>query len=194
MLFVVLKKHEEWPHACVFFCFLFFFVLVSQLTENPPEANFPVAETFMNNVPNGASRKIKPYLQYSHVCLHCCINILNKIADVDGRALLCSSITFTRPLSNSLHRLHTCCTVITLAPYTVTSSRWISTGRTFFAHKNRMTEHFFFCPLFQYGRHCAVSAHITWGGDYYCCLVVIICINWTHACQLNTGILSAGIK
>jgi hypothetical protein len=39
-----------------------------------------------------------------------------------------------------------------------------------------------------------VSVHVTWGGDYYCCLVVNICTNWTHACQLNAGIISAGIK
>jgi len=35
-------------------------VFISQTTRNPPEAKSPVAEMFMNNVPNGASRKIKP--------------------------------------------------------------------------------------------------------------------------------------
>jgi hypothetical protein len=39
-----------------------------------------------------------------------------------------------------------------------------------------------------------MSVHVTWGGDYYCYLVVNICTNWTHACQLNAGILSVGIK
>jgi hypothetical protein len=33
---------------------------------NPPGANFPVAETFINNVPNGA---LFPIEQYSHFCL-----------------------------------------------------------------------------------------------------------------------------
>jgi hypothetical protein len=42
------------------------FVFVSQLTGNPPEENFPAAETFMNNVPNGALRKIKPYSKLSN--------------------------------------------------------------------------------------------------------------------------------
>jgi hypothetical protein len=86
-----------------------------------------------------------------------------------------------------LHHLCTC-SVITLAPYNVTSSWWISTGGT---------THFFFCPLFQYGCHLettAVSVHVIWGGNYYCYLVVNICTNWTHTCQLNAGILSAGIK
>jgi hypothetical protein len=57
--------------------------------------------------------------------------------------------------------------------------------------------HFFFCPLFQYGRHLettAVSVHVTWGGDYYCYLVVNICTNRTNACQLNARIPSAEIK
>jgi hypothetical protein len=36
------------------------FVFVGQMTRNPSGANLPVAETFMNNVPNGASGKIKP--------------------------------------------------------------------------------------------------------------------------------------
>jgi len=35
-------------------------VFISQMTMNPPGAKFPVAKMFMNNVPNGASRKIKP--------------------------------------------------------------------------------------------------------------------------------------
>jgi hypothetical protein len=47
---------------------------------------------------------------------------------------------FILPLSNSLHHLHTCCTVNTLAPYTLTGSRRISMGGNF-AHKKRMTEH-----------------------------------------------------
>jgi hypothetical protein len=57
--------------------------------------------------------------------------------------------------------------------------------------------HFFFCPLFQYGRHLetsAVSVHVTEGGDCYCHLVVNICTNLIHACQLNAGILSVVIK
>jgi hypothetical protein len=102
-------------------------------------AKFPVAETFMNNVPNGASRNIKPYFQLSntHTCL---LELLRQYPEQDQQTwtaepLICSSITFTRPLSNSLHHLRTRCTVITLAPHTVTSSRW-----TFFAHKKkRMT-------------------------------------------------------
>jgi hypothetical protein len=40
----------------------------------------------------------------------------------------------------------------------------------------------------------AVSVHVTCGGDYYRHLVVNICTNWTHACQLNAGILSVTIK
>jgi hypothetical protein len=63
--------------------------------------------------------------------------------------------------------------------------------------KNEWQNTLFFCPLFQYGRHLestAVSVHVTWGGDYYCYVVVNICTNWIHACQLNAGILSAGIK
>jgi hypothetical protein len=114
-----------------------------------------------------------------------------------GRPLLCSSITFTRPLPNSLHHLRTCCTVITVAPHTVTSSQWISTGGTFSPIKTNDRTQFFFCQLFQYGRHLettAVSVHVTWGGDYYCCLVVNIITNRTHACQLSAVILSAGIK
>jgi hypothetical protein len=59
------------------------FVFVSQLTGNPPGANFPLAEMFMNNVPNGVSREIKPYFQFSNthtsVCLHF-LNNLNKIS------------------------------------------------------------------------------------------------------------------
>ena len=31
------------------------------MTRNPPGANFPVDETFMNSVQNGASGKINPY-------------------------------------------------------------------------------------------------------------------------------------
>jgi hypothetical protein len=27
-----------------------------------------------------------------------------------------------------------------------------------------------------------MSVHVTWGGDYYCCLVVNICTNCTYAC------------
>jgi hypothetical protein len=117
-------------------------------------------------------------------------------ADADGRPHLCSSITFTRPLSNSLHHLRTCCTVITLALYThyltMNVNRW-----NFFAHKNEWQNALLFCPLFQYGRHLektAVSVHVTWSGDYYCYLVVDMCTNWTHACQLNVRILSNRIK
>jgi hypothetical protein len=40
----------------------------------------------------------------------------------------------------------------------------------------------------------ALSVHVIWGGDYYCYPVVNISTNWTHACQRNAGILSAGIK
>jgi hypothetical protein len=85
---------------------------------------------------------------------------------VDGRPLLCSSITFTWPLSNSLHHLRTY-TVIT-ALYSVTSSRLISTGGIFCPWKANDRTHFFFCPHSQYGRHLettAVSVHVTWGGD-----------------------------
>jgi hypothetical protein len=35
-------------------------VFISQKMKNPPGAKFPVAKMFKNNVPNGASRKIKP--------------------------------------------------------------------------------------------------------------------------------------
>jgi hypothetical protein len=111
-------------------------------------------------------------------------------ADVDGRPLLCSSVTFTRPLSNSLRHLRTCCTVITLAPYTVTNSRLISTGGTSFAHKANEWMHSFFSPIFQYGRHLettAVSVHVIRGADCYCYVMVSICTNWIHTCQLNAG-------
>jgi hypothetical protein len=71
---------------------------------------------------------------HSHqVCLDTChsdISVCTRSADVDGWPLLCSTITFTRPLSNSLHHLRTCCTVIALAPYPVTSSLLILTGGT----------------------------------------------------------------
>jgi hypothetical protein len=66
-----------------------------------------------------------------------------------------------------------------------------------FAHNMNDRMHVFFCPLFQYGCHLettAVSVHVTLGGDYYCYLVVNVCTNWIHACQLNAGILSVGIK
>jgi len=43
---------------------------ISQMTRKPPGAKFPVAKMFMNNVPNGASKKIKiPTELYSHDCL-----------------------------------------------------------------------------------------------------------------------------
>jgi hypothetical protein len=177
---------------CVSFC------VRQSVYGDPPGANFPVAETFMNNVPNG-SNLISNWAILARLSA-CTVASISwtRSADVDGRPLLCSSITFTRLLLNYLHHLRTCYTVITLAPYTVTSLRWISTGGTFFAHKKTNYRlHFFFCPLFQYGRHLettAVSVHVTWGGDYYWYLVVNICTNWTHAYQLNAGILSAGIK
>jgi hypothetical protein len=40
-------------HACLL-------VFVGHMTGNPPGANLPLAETFMNNAPDGASGKIKP--------------------------------------------------------------------------------------------------------------------------------------
>jgi hypothetical protein len=132
MLLVTLKNHQGWPHARLF-------VVVSQLTGNTPGANFSVAETFMNNVPNVPRERSNlisnlAILTFLSACTAASIP-WTRSADVDGRPLLCPSITFTRPLSNSLHRLRTCRTVIALAPYTVTSSRWISTGGTFFAYK-----------------------------------------------------------
>jgi len=39
--------------------YVFFFVFANKM-RNPTGENFPVAETFMNNVPSGVSRKIKP--------------------------------------------------------------------------------------------------------------------------------------
>jgi hypothetical protein len=113
MLLIMLKKHQGWPHA-------YLFVFVSQLMGNPPAANFPVAETFMNNVQNGASRKIKPYFQLSithtSVCLHCCISILNKISRC-GRP--------TTPLF--IHHIHST-TVKLPAPFmhwlTMNFNRW----------------------------------------------------------------------
>jgi hypothetical protein len=55
----------------------------------------------------------------------------------------------------------------------------------------------FFCPLFWYSCYLAttaVSVPIIWGADCYSCLVVNICTNWTHSCQLNAETLSVGIK
>lgn len=82
------------------------FEFVSQMTRNSSGANVSVAETFMNNVPNGASRKIKPYFQLSNTHISLCLHFWTGSADMEGQPLLCSSFTFTWPLSNSLHHLH----------------------------------------------------------------------------------------
>jgi hypothetical protein len=168
MLLITLKKHQGWPHACVF-------VFVSQLKG----ANFPVAETFMNNVSNGAFGKIKHSFQFSNIYTSACTSASiswTRSADVDGRPLLCSSLTFTRPLSNSLHHSCICCTVITLAPYTVASSRWISTGGTFFAHKKEWQNALLLSNLSVWSpcrNYCCVcSCYLRWwllllsGGEY----------------------------
>jgi len=44
MLFVTLKKHQGRCHA--------YFVFFCQITRKTPGANYPVAETLINNVPN----------------------------------------------------------------------------------------------------------------------------------------------
>ena len=164
MRLVSLKKHQRWLHIC------FFFVFVSQM-RIPTGENFPVAETFMNNVANSVSRNTKRSFQLSNTQTSVCTAASKSCTgsvDVEGWPLLCSSFTFTRPLSNSLHHFahyllpshyhHT------LSP----AHNEFQQVELFFAPKKWMSEHILSTLSVQLPfENTAVSVHIIWGADCY---------------------------
>ena len=92
---------------------------VSQMARNPLGANLPVAETFMNDVPNGASGKIEPSFQLSNTHTSACSVASvswTGSAKVEGRKPPCSTMIWSiylpflrRCIQNNFSRKYKIC-------------------------------------------------------------------------------------
>jgi len=117
------------------------FVFVSQMTRNPPEANFPVAETLINNVPNVPQERLNLNSNWTLFArLAACIAasiFWTGSADVEGRPLLCPSFTLILQRSNC----QTPCTTSHMYSHHITTIHWHQLTINFkswkyFAHEN----------------------------------------------------------